>query len=485
MSRRHRGRLRVLAGGTLLAALLAVMVLADYRLKQADALGYCPPDADWICYAPNVATLWSAGADSEIWERMRPHLLPLARRLELSVYRKARIRPTPARFRLWLGDGLLAAGNSDGVGFCVSPGLLTRAALWMNRVKGDRAKDGIMRHDDWHYAWRDGYLIVSPSRAYVAATLAGAALTLETAPAEAIARDALFVALRDPAANAGLLEVTMTPAPGLHLAGLLRSPQPRDLGQRVGTAGGGQWPGNAPRPIIELETQSSIGLAEAARAVSRRMPRVEALGPAAPHLRVAAAHLAGQWRLGEWGRILTQPDRSLRMILADIVVDGPIPIPVVAMGLQRFSDEAAHPVALVLRDLNPIPQEWHGAPGLLVPLLGDAITLCMTGTHDVWLVTTNETLMAQVTQEDEPQPEQDAWHVQLSVDWPLLAAHGYAIADQWRTLEVAPKLDQAAFGQQAQRVMAALEDLGTTSLRGWFTAEGLELAGRLCGGNGL
>jgi len=180
--------------------LLTVVVVAavaagfamDLRLKTAGgAPGYVPPDARWVAYAPRLDRLWDYATCSGAFGAAPEGVLadnPTCRFLkewprpygamELAIRKSTGIRPTPARWRLWMGQGLLTFGTGDGVGFCARPGLLLRAAHLLNR----NGENGVFRYGPYFYAWRDGCCIFSTSPAVVAAALAAPAYAPDALP---------------------------------------------------------------------------------------------------------------------------------------------------------------------------------------------------------------------------------------------------------------------------------------------------------------
>jgi hypothetical protein len=160
-------RRRIVKGLALLAAVaaLAVGVRIDATLKRPAGPGYVPENAQWVAAARDFPAFWAGLRASDSYERLSENWHPL-RDFELQTRFATGIRPTPARWRLWLGRAILAGGYGGEYGLCARPGVLLRVAHALHAPFG-KAGDGIYRFRSLYYAWRDGFLIASHSEDYV------------------------------------------------------------------------------------------------------------------------------------------------------------------------------------------------------------------------------------------------------------------------------------------------------------------------------
>ncbi len=156
----------------LAVAALCVFLVVDGRLKAGEGLGFCPADARWTVVQPDLPAFWRQLQRSDSYRAVREEWDPLGAPA-LAVRKATGIRPLPVRWSLWMGKSLLCAGGDAGTGGCVRPGLLMRAAHAVNAVF-NRSQDGVHRYGQFHYAWRDGFLIFSTSPDYVRASLEAA-----------------------------------------------------------------------------------------------------------------------------------------------------------------------------------------------------------------------------------------------------------------------------------------------------------------------
>ncbi|MFG0316707.1 MAG: hypothetical protein ACF8XB_05500 [Planctomycetota bacterium JB042] len=141
----------------------------DTQLKKPTGPGFVPSDADWTVAAANVGAFWAGLANTPAYHRIEDAGLRPVRAFERYVYRRTAVRPNATRWNVWLGRQGLAGGRNGQWGLCTRPGVLLRAASWIHGMAG--GGDGVRRYGDLHYAWRDGYFIVSPDAGYVQACL--------------------------------------------------------------------------------------------------------------------------------------------------------------------------------------------------------------------------------------------------------------------------------------------------------------------------
>ena len=161
--------------------LIAAVTWIDTRLKASQLDGYCPDDVQCMAAAEDFPAFYGGlqridAAKGVVDELRRP--LAAA---EQAVRKTTGIRPTPLRWRAWLGRLFLAGWRGNEAGICVRPGVLMRVAELLLR---NPAQDGVrMFGANYFYAWRDGFLIVSVSHAYVADALKASTRVVEPSQA--------------------------------------------------------------------------------------------------------------------------------------------------------------------------------------------------------------------------------------------------------------------------------------------------------------
>ena len=91
---------------------------------------------------------------------------------ELAVRKATGVRPTPLRWDVWMGPRFVWSRWNGTQGMCAHPGLLLRAVHAWRSLWGARPDaEGVYACAGQYYAWRDGFLLVSPSPEYVKAAL--------------------------------------------------------------------------------------------------------------------------------------------------------------------------------------------------------------------------------------------------------------------------------------------------------------------------
>ncbi|HIJ73937.1 MAG TPA: hypothetical protein HPP83_07535, partial [Candidatus Hydrogenedentes bacterium] len=127
-----------------------VSVHFDLSLKSSSAEGFCPADAKLVVAASDFAAFWEKAVHCDVGRQATARPPIQFRRLEVAIRNAAGIRPTPVRWRLWLGNRLLAATGETGSGLCVRPGLLLRAVHLLRRFLGvEAAEEGMYRFGDF------------------------------------------------------------------------------------------------------------------------------------------------------------------------------------------------------------------------------------------------------------------------------------------------------------------------------------------------
>jgi len=91
-------------------ALAGIVVLAgvDRRLKTPPHGGFCPEDALAVAEAPQWPAFWSGAAASDAGRAAAEPAQKLGHAASLAILKQTGVRPTPSRWRLWLGPTLVA-----------------------------------------------------------------------------------------------------------------------------------------------------------------------------------------------------------------------------------------------------------------------------------------------------------------------------------------------------------------------------------------
>lgn len=265
---RRRGVLRRWWPFAVLFVALWAYHAADRRVAAAGPFpAFIPHDAYVTLAASDFPAFWRAMERTGTWHTAVDAGVNPAYRAELHLRETTGVRPTASRWHNWLGPRLAWAKSPDGTGLCARPGLLLRAAARVHGWWTEQDAEGqVARYGPYHFAWRDGALIVSASTAFVEAALAAP-------PREGLAAspDRHRITLRTQFPAEATLELAATN--GLPVSGVAAIP----LGERVGpltlpTA----WPDSA---AVHLTAATPVALREALAAATALAARIPGLEP--------------------------------------------------------------------------------------------------------------------------------------------------------------------------------------------------------------
>lgn len=469
--RRGRQTGRWLVAG-IFVGIAAVLVLLDWRFKSSDAAGFVPDGVTWRVYSDDLPTFWGMLQENALWQRTRPDLLPIVRRVELELTRVAGIRPTPGRLDLWLGSKALIGGIGDDVGVSVRPGVLLRVALAMVSWGSSESAEGAHRYRDMYWAWREGFLILSRSRTYVESALASPdALRLEGASAAAI-----DIAMLGDDDAAPLLSVRVEADWELPVAGKLR----------VAGAGEDSKPAlhsKAPTPSLVFVSCGTMGDLESTVGtivkLSPPLPAWEAYAPFAD----AALEYWLQVNAVRDGALDVLGDRSVTF-LCPAIQPGTIPLPAIGIEAARLQGETRHPFEPFIASASAIEHEWSARQGLLAPIWGDALSIGLAERDGMWVAATTEPLMAEMMAHAGTEAADSDQHLVLEIDWAPVATAVRDLGTHWSELEVIPGASSRTFRDRLGRIASVLDQVGTTRVEGMFSGPALEFRGRLAGAPG-
>ncbi|MBN2310032.1 MAG: hypothetical protein JXR94_13750 [Candidatus Hydrogenedentes bacterium] len=466
MTQPAKPKRRVLRGWRALAATIAVLaccVWLDARIKEGGpaGAGYCPADATWTAAAEDFSALWRQAADTNAIARVREEWPRPLSNIELAVRKATGIRPTPSRWHLWMGRRFLMAGSPDGVGLCVYPGLLMRAAHLVHRatLRAGRGDDGVFRFGELSYGWREGYLIVSRSRPYVAASLAAPPAAVE----ESLGDDELRVAWRGPSPA----QFRMRAADGFPVSGRIRL----EITERA-----------APLTLPDAWAEppaASITATDWAD-VHALLAFIEEPFAGNPHWDEAkrlAAIVPRQWALDPLDAGWDASADQCALALIGLEFSGTLPVPRAALVLRPARPaDGPHPLAPLLGPVDAIPYEWQGYPGVLAPLAGENLALCLGRDERDWLATTQEPVMAALVGSLAAGPAVPA-DVAVRLRWePVGAAVEQAMVAMGE-MELAGERNKADVAADLLPVARGLARLGLLELEGeaqdgWVEFEG-------------
>lgn len=371
--------------------LLAVLLGVDRGLKHSSVPGFCPPDVRWIAAAEDFGCFFDGLMRSDAGCQFTDTVPKQLINYELAIRKSTGIRPTPLRWRVWMGKTFLAASSREGSGFCVRPGLLMRAAHIANRVFSRTQRDGrVFLFGSLFYGWREGFLVVSSSKSYVVASLEAPAPVVE----ESQGRNELRIHF--PGARPAIIRIrgeNGLPVSGWVTASLSRRTESLTVDSL--------WPEDTVARIAVSRWNDIVELTQAVYApFSSAIALEQADGSLGPW--VAAARGWTQCILDHWQTPVppegwdAQVDECAIGLLG-VDVSTVTPVPELAMALRaKTPAQGPHPLEFLSSEGNAKPYEWDTVRGVLVPWLGERLTLCLASDEKDWLATSQEPLMARL-----------------------------------------------------------------------------------------
>lgn len=444
----------------------------DQRLKAAPHPGFTPESVTWRLSAEDFPAFWAEAARTPEGKEIAAHAGRYMSELALRVRLAAGIRPTPERWRVWMGPALLAGAGEEGAGLCVRPGLVMRAAHGVNRLAGGRDGDGsLYRFGAFHYAWRDGFLIVADSAAYVEASLAAP-------PYESTLAEPRAATLTWTAAPSGSLtwnadsgwpfqgEIALPLAEGTTPLTLPGTP-PFALEEQAADA-----------PVLAMAWRDAAPAAAWASALAELTGLADAWRELDPDWR---AHFLTSWDLADATRDWPGTAGELGVLAyAPLWQDG-LPAPRAAVMLRGGAASASPPLRL-WEAPSSIAYAWGPHEGWMRPYLGSALTACAAAAQGDWIMTTQEPLMARLLAarrgESRAAPDSAGADAVLRVDLRKLAQALRAALLEAASRGWLPRMDARAAEHAYLPALEALGSLGRLEAEGHAHGTGTRFMGR-------
>lgn len=380
-------------------ALLALLSALDHGLKHAgDGLGFHPNNASCIVTSADFPSFCGALAATDAADRFTAETPRPFDAFELAVRKATGVRPTPLRWRVWLGPRMVWSRWNGTYGLCVHPGLLMRAVCVYDTLKGEpTGSNGLSDWAGFHYAWRDGFLILSPSATYIEAALEGPLVDKkqETSPRE--------LALRW-----DQNEIRVSPEPRIPIHGTLYiATQTSETPLRLS----GRWPDDSLFSLTTHHPEDTLALWRMIHEPLKTMADYNRLS-------ALASSVWKQWRLAppseDWKTHVEE--FSIALMALDTTETIPIPEWGVMMRTPNVDQILEHPWAPAIATLSPIEYAWEGHTGLLATLLGEKAAICLAQDGDRWLAASRRDRMSELL--DIPQPNLDVEaDMQLEINW--------------------------------------------------------------------
>ncbi len=431
-------------------AILAAALWLDNRIKtQAPFAGYCPASADTILYGTDFGQFWGDALDTEQVQRVRSEWRRGGSGIELEARNLTGVRPTPSRWRLWMGHRFLVATTPAGYGVCTYPGLLMRGVSAIHGWFTEPIDaDGVRAYGDVYFAWRDGFIIASLDPDYVRASLTSDAVAMKP---DLPARAVRFESRVDPVMSIEVYAADEFPIVGQLATAMNERSAPMTLPNAWSTP---------PIASCSATAWSDIAtvLATADDALSHSQTWSE--------LRSVFDELFETWELHP----PTWQDERLdhcSLALIGLDVSSNVPYPELAFAVRSTLPAVGdHPLAGMLpTDIETIPYEWGGYPGTLYPMAGSQWAPCLGRQGRDWLGASRERAMRELTGRLAEGAPVDA-DFTLQIDWAQVSAALVKLITQVEDLELIPEMDRDEVRTFAVPFAQALRHLGRTAVLG-------------------
>ena len=441
----------------LLAALTIVCVSGvwDSALKTVPMQTFLPPDCDWVVAGQDFPRFWSATNSTVQAAAFRDAFAQRVHSLELAVRQLTGIRPTPGRWRAWLGPMFTAGIRGEQAGLCVRPGLLVRGADLLNRaLHRPDSLTGLSRYGRLYYTWRDGWLICSFSEEFVKASSEAAPRAMNVGGVEE-----LRVTWSGPQAG----EVRIQPGAEWSCTGnvageLTHRRAPLRLTAPWCAPPLASVTATKPSEVVAFVYQAWNILCAASGWGDSSLFQVGGR---------MAGHLLSAWGFDSLGAGWERPISECAFALAGLDGRNAVPVPVINAVFQPSGDApGAHPLAGLLGRGTPAIHEWGQARGWVHPLLGEEWALCLATTPHEWLVSSREPEMRRLAGVEAETVPVNADLV-ARIDCARAAPDMMRLITRAAALELIPGMnerDVAAFLEPWARL---IESLGEVRVEAW------------------
>ena len=415
--------------------LVLLFLAVDYRVKASPAPGFHPAEAHWVVAAQNFPHFWQRLRWSDMNTRFRSGVALPQEDWVLQARLDAGVSMTPLRWRAWLGRRFVAAGTASGTGFSVKPGLLVRA---LSSLRALGTNEAISSYGEWRYAWREGFLIVSKSRAYVAQCLSSTAPLAAPAPEQ----DALRAAwTRTPAGDA-----TIYARPGLPVQAHVQ------IGLEPASAPLTVVKGWESAPIISITATRPNDLLKVLNDLVAELPMSEAIGYTIEEAQT------------EFPNDFWDSGSQFTFAILGLDLSESLPVPALALILDR-----AEPLPPAPPDA--IAYAWNTQSGWLRPWLGEQFTVSTTDLDDSRLIASRESLVPAMLASLQLGPVRTA-DLLVEVSWDGTGAVLGALFERAADLELLHRMNGDDFRERYLPYFEALRNMGNAKLEGFLAGPG-------------
>lgn len=442
--------------------LAAVLAAANARMQRTTDWGFYPADAQWVIAVEDFPLFWSAASNVPAMQAVKTNLPQWVHQAELSIRLATGIRPTPARWRAWLGPRLLISGRDGQWGGCLHPGILARGADLLNGLAGGGQNEtGLRKFGNWYYAWRNGFLLISKWPEYVQRTLEGTAVKVPATPET----DSAILWWQGDHAGHCILRV----ADGFPISGTLRSEfQPCEKPIIAPDS----WPG---KPLIAISGCNPGDMWKNggdAMAFLAQYPEIVAFQ------RIYRLFYE-RWGLGKVWNELQNFHGGVSLAWTGLDTSETVPVPIGALLLAENGQPLTrHPGWSFMQASRPLEFQWDDRPGWVAPVLGEKFSICLSDKDGWWVMATQESEMDRLMADLHPGflPGAD---MALRVDWKAISDVALRLLHIAAELELIPEMNLRDVDTNLVPITTVMAQWGTLFVAGEARDDTIEFAGHL------
>ncbi len=442
---------------------LLSLLINEWVAVSAPAAGFVLPEAEVVILSADFGAFWRLAESTHTFALIRKEVpLPL-KDWELRARLSVGMRPTPERWRLWLGRNLVYSVSPKGTTFSFYPGAFLRMLDWGRRVfvSDMNENGGFHVFGDYVYAWRNGFLLVSLSREALAELLKG----------ECLSRD--IFADKDTIEIRSLIEprfrIKVSAKNGFPIEGMVNVNMQR--------AGDGLVFSETfeKEAIVSISSSTPANLKVLGDTCEKLFCRNETM----KELFASARFVYDRWGLGGLAQDWDAGILETSVTLFSVKTYGSFPVPEL-FGVFRYAKPVfgEHPLSGLVKPLFCVPVEWEDQPGLIAPLLGDEFAINLGRIDRYWCFSTNQKSMARYLGSFEKGEPIDA-DLSVTVNYGRVVEPLRDVLNVWSEFEPFPKSSGREMVAEYEPWLSAIGNLGAFRLQGKITDEGLFLKGFL------
>ncbi|MBX7257477.1 MAG: hypothetical protein K1Y02_14025 [Candidatus Hydrogenedentes bacterium] len=421
-----------------------------------------PGNTLWSFSTADFPAYWTSLEQSDLMKRLAADWPRPQAAAELSARLSTGIRPTPTRWKLWLGYRLAVSQTPDGIGISAYPGWLLRfvdnLSIFLLRK---RDAEGIAQYKDWYYTWREGFLIASTSRAYVVSCKTHP----DPTPLQCRADGAPVFEWTGSSEG----QIRFLPGDGFPIEGSIKVPV-SDGATPITLSRAYPQP-----PALCITARDTATLQSMGAILANTLKRFDAWNWTTQFASTYAR------QSGISTDLFSFPTGAEQVSLALVSIDTShtLPVPMFAVAARGSGATQILPTDVPV-PAPSVSYEWNGFLGNMVPLLGSQMSLYTCVANDDFLMANSEPIMSDLAGRLALGPAENGdVDVVISADWKMMAKVLTSLAQFAGEYELLPRLNADDVRYTVLPKFTGLSKLGTMTLSGRSNKGRIDFTGLL------